>query len=216
MVYDRRVAAEELTLGVSGRLLGNNLLMWDPETNSLWSQIGGEAIHGSRTGARLKQMPAVFVGFEAWKTLHPETLVLDLPPVPALSWHYTTQDLVRGRNEYHESLGIGLRSGTDTLLVPLSVLRRKKVVLSTVGRDSVVIVWVPAHACALVYDGRLAGRTPELEWRRGRLWDKQARIAYDPLSGAAEGAATPLKRYPYIPTTIPAWEDYYPGGRRVR
>ena len=42
MVYAGKVEGKPVTLGVSGRLLEGNLVMWDRETNSLWSQISAK------------------------------------------------------------------------------------------------------------------------------------------------------------------------------
>ena len=50
MVYAGRIGDKNYHLGVSGRLKDNNLIMWDQETNSLWSQITGEALHGTGPG----------------------------------------------------------------------------------------------------------------------------------------------------------------------
>jgi len=38
-VYDRTVKGKELTFGVSGLLHENNVLFYDHQTESLWSQL---------------------------------------------------------------------------------------------------------------------------------------------------------------------------------
>ena len=43
MVYAREVNGEELTFGVSGLLLRDALVMFDHQTDSLWSQFIGKA-----------------------------------------------------------------------------------------------------------------------------------------------------------------------------
>lgn len=45
-VFDRRVDGESLSFGVSGLLYQSNLLMHDSKTESLWSQVLGEAVVG--------------------------------------------------------------------------------------------------------------------------------------------------------------------------
>ena len=84
MVYAGKIGDRKYHLGVSGRLKDNNLIMWDEQTNSLWSQITGEALHGKSKGKTLGMLPAVFVGLGTWKRMHPETLVLDLSNVRVL------------------------------------------------------------------------------------------------------------------------------------
>src|SRR3989344_4868604 len=53
IVFDRRVGDEILEFGVSGLLYESNLLMYDKKTESLWSQVLGEAVVGSYTGTKL-------------------------------------------------------------------------------------------------------------------------------------------------------------------
>lgn len=68
-----------MTLGVSGKLIDGNLIMYDTATDSLWHQISGEARQGEFAGEQLAELPkdawAVYRWSE-WSREHPETLVL--------------------------------------------------------------------------------------------------------------------------------------------
>ena len=76
MVFDTKVNGRELTFGVSGLLYQSDMLLYDHQTESLWSQIKSEAVTGSLTGARLKLLPSTHTNWESWKARHPETLVM--------------------------------------------------------------------------------------------------------------------------------------------
>ena len=79
MVHDRRVGEKELTLGVSGKLIDGNLVMYDTETDSLWHQASGEAKDGDFSGEQLAQLPQDIWGVHRWGEwlkAHPDTLVL--------------------------------------------------------------------------------------------------------------------------------------------
>jgi len=78
IVYDRKLDARPLVLGVSGKLYQSNLLFYDKASESLWSQIKGEAIAGPLTGRRLEPLPSVVTTWETWRATHPDTLVLDV------------------------------------------------------------------------------------------------------------------------------------------
>jgi hypothetical protein len=78
IVYNRKLAAKPLTLGVSGKLYKSNLLFYDKSTEGLWSQIKGEAIAGPLTGQRLEALPSVVTSWAVWRNAHPDTLVLDI------------------------------------------------------------------------------------------------------------------------------------------
>ncbi len=57
-------------------LYKSNVLLYDRETESLWSQIRREAVTGPLTGARLRVVPSKLTTWKRWKRLHPDTLVL--------------------------------------------------------------------------------------------------------------------------------------------
>src|SRR5215472_10199714 len=78
IVYNRALDTRALTLGVSGKLYQSNLLFYDKSTESLWSQIKGEAVAGPLTGRRLEPLPSVVTTWETWRKVHPDTLVLDV------------------------------------------------------------------------------------------------------------------------------------------
>jgi len=76
VVYDSRADGRRLTFGVSGRLYKRNLLLYDHETDSLWSQIAGKAVTGPLAGTSLRLLPVTVTSWAHWKDDHPATLVL--------------------------------------------------------------------------------------------------------------------------------------------
>ncbi|MCZ6640921.1 MAG: DUF3179 domain-containing protein [Gammaproteobacteria bacterium] len=62
--------------GVSGLLYNSDVLLYDFATQSLWSQILGEAITGPLVGQKLVQLPVLHTIWSHWKDTHPDTLVL--------------------------------------------------------------------------------------------------------------------------------------------
>ncbi|MBI3046665.1 MAG: DUF3179 domain-containing protein [Candidatus Harrisonbacteria bacterium] len=66
-VLDPLVKGERVEFGTSGKLWKSNLVMYDRKTESLWSQVLGEAIVGEMTGAKLKVLPADQMLYGNWK-----------------------------------------------------------------------------------------------------------------------------------------------------
>ena len=64
------------TFGVSGKLINSNLVMYDRKTQTLWQQLGGEAIVGELVGQKLKPFPVDTLLWKDWKKLHPDTQLL--------------------------------------------------------------------------------------------------------------------------------------------
>lgn len=76
MVFDSRVEGRALNFGVSGLLFESDVLLYDRETESLWSQIWTEAITGPMKGKRLDMVPVTHTTWAAWQAEHPNTQVL--------------------------------------------------------------------------------------------------------------------------------------------
>jgi hypothetical protein len=76
-VYSREINGEIYTFGVSGKLIRNVLVMFDRETDTLWSQLLGEAVRGELIGTKLEFVPSWMMTWEEWKALHPDTVALD-------------------------------------------------------------------------------------------------------------------------------------------
>ncbi len=76
VVYDRRVAGQTLSFGVSGLLYRDALVMYDRETGTLWSHVDGRALQGPLLGRVLQPVPSLHATWREWRTLYPESLVL--------------------------------------------------------------------------------------------------------------------------------------------
>ncbi len=62
--------------GVSGLLYNSDVLLYDRNTESLWSQIMAKAISGPMKGQELVPINTLRMTLRAWRNLHPETLIL--------------------------------------------------------------------------------------------------------------------------------------------
>jgi hypothetical protein len=78
IVFNAEVDGRPETFGVSGKLYESNLLMYDKTTESLWSQIIGEAVVGERTGAKLSLYPSQVISFKDMKSRYPDAQVLSV------------------------------------------------------------------------------------------------------------------------------------------
>ncbi len=64
------------TFGVSGLLYNSDMLLYDRQTQSLWSQIMKQAITGPRKGETLHLVAAEHTTWADWRSRHPQSLVL--------------------------------------------------------------------------------------------------------------------------------------------
>ena len=72
IVFER----EARRFGVSGLLYQSDMLLYDHETESLWSQIAAAAVTGPELGKRLRILRSELTRWEEWRRSHPETTVL--------------------------------------------------------------------------------------------------------------------------------------------
>jgi hypothetical protein len=81
LAWKRDVGGRTLRFGVSGLLYNSGFLLYDRETQSLWSQFDGRAIAGPLAGKQLQQVPLRQEDFAAWLAREPKTKIL-IPPEP--------------------------------------------------------------------------------------------------------------------------------------
>ncbi len=76
IAYDRRLGDRVLEFGTSGQLFNSALVMYDRQTESLWSHFTGEAVIGHLTGDELDTFPVATVGWSDFRDANPDALVL--------------------------------------------------------------------------------------------------------------------------------------------
>jgi hypothetical protein len=76
VTFSSKVGERVLTFGVSGLLYDSDLLLYDRQTESLWSQLKFQAVTGPLIGTRLARLPAEHTTWAAWRRDHPGTEVL--------------------------------------------------------------------------------------------------------------------------------------------
>lgn len=81
ILYDTTLAeGETYTFGSSGLLYRSNKLMYDHQTNTLWSHLHGEPVMGPLVGKskKLKILPLTVTTWGEWRKRHPHSEVLSL------------------------------------------------------------------------------------------------------------------------------------------
>jgi hypothetical protein len=76
IAYLARAGEQELKFGVSGLLYNSDMLLYDRNTGSLWSQIMRRAVSGPMKGAKLEAIPLEHTSWSEWQRRYPETRVL--------------------------------------------------------------------------------------------------------------------------------------------
>lgn len=82
LVFDRTVAGQELSFGVTGRLRNSDMLMYDRETESWWQQATGEGVIGAHAGTHLVAIPSWMEGWQSFRERNPDGEVMVEPDFP--------------------------------------------------------------------------------------------------------------------------------------
>jgi hypothetical protein len=136
-VYSRKIKDRDLTFGISGLLYKSNVLMYDHETESLWSQVKGKAVTGPMAGTPLKVLPSTITTWKKWKKRFPKTEVLspetghlrDYSRDPYEDYYKRKRGLFSlfkpGPGEEEKALVAGVILNSATKAYPLEELRKK-------------------------------------------------------------------------------------------
>lgn len=74
--WNREINGKHTTFGVSGLLYNSNLIPYDRETDSNWSQIRLDCVNGELKGTRIETFPLAETTWKTWKEMYPDTRVL--------------------------------------------------------------------------------------------------------------------------------------------
>ena len=72
VVFKSRINDRVLSFGVSGLLYNSDVLLYDRQTESLWSQLLNAAVSGKYSGAILEMIPSQVTTWKEWHAKHPK------------------------------------------------------------------------------------------------------------------------------------------------
>lgn len=200
-VFRREVDGVVRTFGVSGYLWRSDVLLYDQQSESFWSQIDARAVVGPLTGARLTLLPSVVTSWAAFRAAWPTALVMRLEGVPLAAYERYRADPYASYRQTPD-LFPGLAFHDDRLP----------------RKAEVVGVWLDGHAHAWSLEhlrrARPAGDGPGApdRWEvAGTVGERAVRIEYRPDGDRVEvldpttGARIPALRCYWF-----AWSLFHP------
>jgi len=78
MAFSSTIDGKRLEFGVSGLLFNSDVLLYDRQSKSLWSQIKTTAVTGKMKGTRLDVIPLANTTWRDWQTRYPDSQVLSM------------------------------------------------------------------------------------------------------------------------------------------
>jgi hypothetical protein len=240
VVVQRTVDDRVLDFGTSGLLYQSALVMYDRQTESLWSHFTGEAIAGVLTGTVLERLPVATVAWGDWLDANPDGLVLSLETGESRSYGvnpYVGYDDVDATpflfdGEVDDRLPamervVGFGLGHEPVAVRHELLLDAGVIEVTLDGEAVVVFAQPGTASALdtgdIVGGRDVGSTGVFrathdgeilgfERTGGGFVDDRTGSRWDIFGAAVEGplAGERLERLAHLDTFWFAWSAFSP------
>ena len=217
LAFDRRLGERILEFGTSGKLYRSALVMYDRQTESLWSHFTGEAVAGTLTGSRLDTYPVSTVSWAQFRDANPDGLVLSRDtgfdrdygrnPYPGYDDVNTAPFLFRGETDGRlpaKTRIVGIEIDGDAVAIKLDDLARRGVVEVTVAGRPIVVFHRPGTASALdaasvddgvdvgttgVFVARVDGTSTTFKARNGVFVDAHTSTAWDVLGRATTGVS---------------------------
>lgn len=230
-MYDRRIAGKELTFGVSGKLHANSLIMYDHQTESLWSHLVGAAVTGTLKGEKLKPLPSMFTQWKTWVRFHAGTRVLNNGRSSVFSLrdpyesYYRSADTgiiptrISDRRIYPKEYILGLVINNKARAYPFSVLSRQSVVNDTFQAVPLLVVFDSESTTGMIFKRTIEGKAlsfKEAQKPDGKglfMADNATGSLWEGLTGAAvqgELKGKKLESLPITPSFWFGWVDHYP------
>jgi hypothetical protein len=230
----------ELSIGVSEKLWKNVLIMYDRQTNTLWSHLTSEGLIGPLKGKKLGVLPAAMMTFSEWKRLFPDTKVLQKNVGRFRSLFGSGRDPYEG---YYYSSQTGVipqkfrdnRLHPKTFLVALTLesggkerakvytfadLNRAGVVNDAFAGRDLLVSYCESAKSGVVFERRMEGKLltfePVGKEKKGScrlMRDKETGSRWVLLTGQAVEGPLKGKKLRMIPSTQAfwfGWKDYYP------
>ena len=144
----------------------NALVMYDHQTDTLWSQFLSRGVEGPLTGVQLEIVPAIQTTWGQWVQLYPETKALaDRSRIRGNAYAgYFGDDSAGIMGETNsdarlprKELVLGLVLGESAIAYPFSVLGRTGVVNDTFAEEELVAVFDARYGTGAVFDRRAGG-----------------------------------------------------------
>ena len=162
LAYNRDFGDRIVTFGTSGRLFNSSLVMYDRETESLWTHFNGQAVAGELVGTQLELLPMQTTSWASFLQANPDGLVLtretghsrDYGRNPYAGYDDVTSDPFLLDIDADPRLPakqriVGIRRGGDNVAVILDSVQEVGVLDTEVAGETLTIWHLPGTASAL-------------------------------------------------------------------
>ena len=206
----------------------NALVMYDHQTDTLWSQFLSKGVEGPLKDTNLEVVPATQTTWQAWQELHPNTEVLrktsSVSTDAYINYYESGRAGVHGQFNpddrlYAKELVLGVNLDDSPKAYPFSLLTQEQIVNDTIAGEDVLIYFDASTGTALAFDRSPGDRQltfsieGEPDGVRTILVDQETSSRWTAFTGSAidgELKGSKLERLPSHLSFWFAWSDWNP------
>ncbi len=222
-VFDRTLTDTETEFGTSGKLYNSNLVMYDRNTDSMWSQALGKAVVGDLTGHELERIPFDLAKWSDWKKLYPDTVVLSTDTGHSRPYgsdpygdYYTDSRIIfpvkNSDDRMHpKEIILGFDNNESFKAYKLSDIESQKIINDKINEKNLVLVSVVPFLVR-AFDRNVDGQILEFTLDGNNMADKQTGSKWSlegvAISGPLQGKQ--LDRVSFNPGFWFEWVAFHP------
>jgi hypothetical protein len=205
IVYSRDVDGKILTFGISGMMWNFSGVLYDEETQSLWSQILGEAKRGLLRGKSLTLIPSILTDWKTWKSQYPESTVALLSP--------TSTEYQWGTNQSLVAFVLGVNNGVRAKAWGFDLLSKTQAFPDEWEGRPVLAVLERSSLTARLYSREIDGRVATFRADHDKLTDLESNSTWNPVTGTAVAGPLTGRSLVPVPAVVSfreAWLRFHP------
>ena len=206
----------------------NALVMYDHQTDTLWSQFLSRGVKGPLSGTELEIVPTLQTTWGRWLELHPETKVLEKRGRYFTDQYesYYSSNMAGKLGESNpdgrlskKDLVVGLALGAQSKAYPFRVISVEKVINDYFAARNVVVTFETLSETGAVFDRMVDNRTLSFQLLPADgsdiplMEDRETGTTWNMLTGQAVSgqlAGNTLERLPSHYAFWFAWSDFHP------
>ena len=164
ITFERIFAEKIRTLGVSGKLYNNNLVMYDRDSETLFPQMCPKGITGPLAGTNLNYFPSVETTWGMWKKMYPSTSIVGFNTGYSRDYrNYPYSDYITNHNYMlfgiqpddtrllKKDMVSGITIGNEAKVYPFKYMGENSVINDEIGSGKVLILYHNESNMAVAY-----------------------------------------------------------------
>jgi len=182
--WNRQIDGEVTEFGVSGLLYRSNLMPYDRNTTSIWSQMLNKCVNGEQIKTEPKILPLIEMTFATALKSFPDAFILQN------DFKSTTDEYPSGERFY----GVIIRNNvvlfpytlfSDSVTVIQDYFNKKEIIVAGSNSDHYIVAFINTTTNPLLKFSAISGELPVImKDNTGNSWDLFGNAVDGPMKGA--------------------------------